>query len=59
MKTKKTKQQNSTRSYAAPSNFPSEFSYGERHNISLKDNSNELSQIPNGTSDNPDIRRNF
>jgi len=29
-----------------PSNFPSEFSEnGKRHNISLKDNSNELSQI--------------
>lgn len=30
----------------SPTNFPSEFSTsGKRHNISLKDNSNELSQI--------------
>jgi hypothetical protein len=28
-----------------PSNFPSEFSYGKRHNISLKESSEEDSQI--------------
>jgi hypothetical protein len=28
-----------------PSNFPSEFSYGKRHNISLKESANTDSQI--------------
>jgi len=44
-----------------PSNFPSEFSInGKRHNISLKDNSNELSQISSNdeTSLNNNINRN-
>jgi len=45
----------------SPTNFPSEFSEnGKRHNISLKDNSNELSQISSNdeTSLNNNIKPN-